>query len=363
MMALALKEAKKARGRTSPNPMVGAVVTRGGCVVSRGHHARAGASHAEVVALEKAGDEARGGTLYVTLEPCHHQGRTPPCTRAILSAGIRRVVIGALDPNPHVRGGGAKFLASQGLEVETGILENRCHELNEFFNKHVTTGLPFILLKSAATLDGKLATFTGDSRWVTGEKARRYVHRLRNDVDAILVGRGTVEKDDPSLNTRLPGRRKGKNPIRLVLDSRLRLPLSKRVFDQSIGGSTIVVTGSNPSAKKRLAFEKAGVEVLPVPLSEGRISLVKLSEKLGARDIQSLLIEGGGEVNAAALLKERIVDKIFFFYAPKIIGGSKAPTLVDGLGVRLMNESLYLEILKIRRLGPDILVEAKPLYS
>ncbi len=362
-MALALKEARKARGRTSPNPMVGAVVSKGEHVIARGYHVRAGTPHAEVVALERAGDAARGATLYVTLEPCNHQGRTPPCTQAILSAGIRRVVIGDLDPNPHVTGGGAGFLASQGLEVETGVLGQRCHDLNEFYNKHVTTGLPFVLLKSAATLDGKLATVTGDSRWVTGEKARRYVHRLRGDVDAILVGRKTVEKDDPRLNTRLPSGRSGQNPIRLVLDTRLRLPLSSRVFDQRIGGPTIAVTGPDPPVKRVRSYEKAGIEIISLPFSGNRISLAKLIDKLGARDIQSLLIEGGGQVNASALLQERIVDKVFFFYAPKIIGGAKASTLVDGPGVRLMDESLHLDILKIRRLGSDILVEAKPVYT
>jgi len=362
MMALALREARKARGQTSPNPMVGAVVARKERVISRGYHAQAGAPHAEAAALKKAGD-ARGATLYVTLEPCHHQGRTPPCTQVILSAGIRRVVVGDIDPNPHVTGGGAEFLASRGVEVVTGILRRKCHELNEFFNKHITTGLPFVLLKSAATMDGKLATATGDSRWVTGEKARSYVHRLRNDVDAILVGRGTVKKDDPSLNTRLPGRRSGRDPVRLVLDTRLRLPLSARVFDQDIGGAAIVVTGPKPPAKKRRAFEKAGIEVLVLPLARGRINLSKLTKKLGARNIQSILIEGGGEVNASALLYDRIVDKIFFFYAPKIIGGVKAPTLVDGSGIEMMSKSLNVEIIKIRRLGSDILIEAKPLYS
>ncbi|MBW2087225.1 MAG: bifunctional diaminohydroxyphosphoribosylaminopyrimidine deaminase/5-amino-6-(5-phosphoribosylamino)uracil reductase RibD, partial [Deltaproteobacteria bacterium] len=333
MMALALKEARKGKGRTSPNPVVGAVVARGERVVSRGYHARAGRPHAEAAALERAGTKARGATLYVTLEPCNHEGRTPPCTQAILTAGIRRVIIGDRDDNPHVTGGGAKFLAAQGLEVQTGVLGRKCHELNEFYHKHVTTGLPFILLKSAATLDGRIATVTGDSRWVTQGKARAYVHRLRRDVDAILVGRGTVEKDDPSLTTRLPGRRRGQNPIRLVLDTHLRLPLSARLFDLETGGPAIVVCGPRTPASKVRAFEKIGVEVLLMPLFQGRVSLAKLSAQLGARDIQGLLIEGGAEVNASALLGERIVDKVLFFYAPKIIGGLGAPNLVGGAGV------------------------------
>jgi len=363
MMALALKEAGKAWGCTSPNPMVGAVVSKENQVVSRGYHARAGESHAEVVALNKAGALARGATLYVTLEPCHHQGRTPPCTRAILEAGVKRVVIGALDPNPHVTGGGAAFLADSNVEVTTGVLGGKCRDLNEFFNKHVTTGLPFVLLKSAATLDGRLATVTGDSRWVTGEKARALVHRLRQGVDAILVGRGTVEKDDPSLNTRLPGQRRVRNPIRLILDTQLRLPLTARVFDPEIGGRTIIACGPNPSAGKARVFEKAGIEVLPLPLVMGRVSLSGLFENLGQRDMQSVLIEGGAEVNSSALVTEKIVDKIFFFFAPKLIGGAGAPALVGGPGIRRMDDAIRTDILRIRHLGQDIMIEARPIYT
>lgn len=362
-MALALKEARKGWGRTSPNPMVGAVVSKGNQVISRGYHVRAGKDHAEVVALKKAGALARRATLYVTLEPCHHRGRTPPCTQAILEAGVKRMVVGAFDPNPRVTGGGAKSLADSGVEITTDVLGGRCRELNEFYNKHITTGLPFVLLKSAATLDGRLATVTGDSRWVTGEKARALVHRLRDGVDAILVGRGTVEKDDPSLNTRLPGERRVRNPIRLILDTQLKLPIAARVFNPEIGGQTIIACGPNPPAKRVRVFEKAGIEVLSLPLVLGRVSLAALLEKLGHRDIQSVLIEGGAEVNSSALLTEKIVDKIIFFYAPKIIGGSSAPALVGGPGVRLMDDSVRMDILKIRRLGQDIMIEARPVYT
>lgn len=362
MMALALRQAKKGWGRTSPNPMVGAIVAKGDQIISRGFHARAGTPHAEKVALDQAGTKAAGATLYVTLEPCNHQGRTPPCTRAVLDSKVNRVVIGTLDPNPHVTGGGARFLADHGIVVQTEILGPQCRELNEFYNKHITTGRPFILLKSASTLDGKLATVTGDSRWVTGEKARAYVHHLRDGVDAILVGRGTAEKDDPRLNTRLSRGRLGRDPIRLVLDTRLRLPLNARLFDQSSGGPTIVVCGPDPPIKKVKAFEKAGVEVLPLPLKQGQISLTSLSEWLGRRNIQSLLIEGGAEVNASALLTEKVVDKILFFFAPKIVGGREAVSLVGGEGVKSMDEHLGLEILTLRRLGQDILIEARPIY-
>ncbi|MBU2552093.1 MAG: bifunctional diaminohydroxyphosphoribosylaminopyrimidine deaminase/5-amino-6-(5-phosphoribosylamino)uracil reductase RibD [Proteobacteria bacterium] len=360
-MALALAEARKGWGRTSPNPMVGAVVADGGRVVSKGFHARAGTPHAEPVALDRAGDRARGAVLYVTLEPCNHQGRTPPCTAAILASGVRRVVIGARDPNPHVRGGGAGFLAERGLDVVTGVLGRECEELNVFFNKFITTGRPYVIVKSAATLDGKLATREGHSRWVTGDKARRFVHRLRHGVDAILVGRGTVLADDPSLNTRLPGRAGGIDPLRIVLDTRLSLPVTARVFDPESGGPTLVACGPGPDGARVRALEKRGVEVLPLPLCRGRVELASLLDEMGRRRKTSLLIEGGAEINAAALVEEKIADRILFFFAPKIIGGRTAPTLVGGLGAAVMDEALRVEILKVRRLGDDWLFEARPL--
>jgi len=360
MMALALTQARKGWGRTSPNPMVGAVVVKDGRVIAKGYHARAGGPHAEIAALERAGAEAKGAELYVTLEPCHHKGRTPPCTQAILAAGVKRVVIGERDPNPHVPGGGADYLASKGLEIKIGVLGPKCAALNEYFRKHITTGRPFVVLKSAATLDGKLATITGHSRWVTGEKARVFTHHLRDGVDAILVGRGTVEKDDPALNTRLPGRKKGRDPVRVVLDTRLGLPLSARVFDRGLGGPAIVGCGPEPEPARLRAMEEIGVEVWPLPLHRGRVSLTALVERLGQKGLISLLIEGGAEVNAAALLSEKIVDKMIFCYAPKIIGGRTAPTLAGGLGVERMDQGLAVEIVKIRRLGPDIVLEAVP---
>ncbi|MEW5723560.1 MAG: bifunctional diaminohydroxyphosphoribosylaminopyrimidine deaminase/5-amino-6-(5-phosphoribosylamino)uracil reductase RibD [Thermodesulfobacteriota bacterium] len=360
IMALALAEARKGWGRTSPNPMVGAVVVKAGRILARGWHHFAGGPHAEVVALAKAGPAAGGADLYVTLEPCHHHGRTPPCTRAILAAGLRKVIFGQRDPNPHVAGRGAAFLAAQGLEVVPGVLEKRCTELNEFFNKFITTGRPFVILKGAVTLDGKLATRTGHSRWVTGESARRFVHRLRAGVDAILVGRGTVEMDDPTLNTRLPGRRRPKDPIRVVLDTRLRLDSAAKVFDPETGGPTIVACGPEPPAAKVRVLEKKGVRVWPLPLFQGRVSLAALIQRLGREDVLSLLIEGGAEVNASALLGEKVVDKVLFFYAPKIVGGREAPTLVGGPGLSRMDECLNLEIKKVRRFGPDLLLEAYP---
>ena len=314
------------------------------------------------MAIAAAGGQTQGSTLFVTLEPCNHQGRTPPCTEAILKAGIARVVIGARDPNPSVAGGGASYLASRGLSVTAGVLEERCLVLIEFFVKYITTAQPFVVLKSAATMDGKLATVTGDSRWITGEKARRLVHHWRDGVDAILVGRGTVEADNPSLNTRLPGRAQGRDPVRLVLDTTLRTPLDSKVFDRSTGGPTIIICGPDPPATGVEALEKKGVQVWRLPLSNGRLDLREMSLRLGRDGYTSLLIEGGAEVNYSALVKDKIVDKVLFFYAPKIVGGHAAPTLVGGPGLQTMNECLDMDITGIRRLGPDILVEAKPRY-
>ncbi|MFH1135941.1 MAG: bifunctional diaminohydroxyphosphoribosylaminopyrimidine deaminase/5-amino-6-(5-phosphoribosylamino)uracil reductase RibD [Pseudomonadota bacterium] len=361
-MALALGEARKAWGRTSPNPMVGAVVVKDGKVMAKGFHARAGAAHAEAAALKKAGERARGADLYVTLEPCNHHGRTPPCTEAVLASGASRVIIGQMDPNPHVAGGGAEYLRSRGLAVTTGVLERECAGLNEFFNKFVAAGRPFVILKSAATLDGKLATRTGSSRWITGEKSRALVHHLRDGVDAILVGRNTVAVDNPRLDARPPGRRPGRDPLRIVLDANLALPVESRVFDPQYGGPAIVACGPDCDPARVEAFQKNEVEVWPLPLVNGRVSLAALLDGLGRRNITSLLIEGGGEINESALLVEKIVDRVLFFYAPKIVGGRQAPTLVDGLGVETMDLALNLEINEIKRLGPDLLITASPRY-
>jgi diaminohydroxyphosphoribosylaminopyrimidine deaminase/5-amino-6-(5-phosphoribosylamino)uracil reductase len=359
MMALALAEARKGRGATSPNPMVGAVVVRGGRVVSKGHHARAGGPHAEVVALSRAEGDAAGATLYVTLEPCHHHGRTPPCTQAVLEAGIQRVVVGAPDPNPGVAGGGARHLAGRGLDVTSGVLEDRCRELNRYWNHFITTGRPYVVMKTAATLDGKIAAHTGASKWITGDKARRLVHRLRDEMDAVLVGRKTVEADDPSLNTRLPGRRRTHDPVRVVVDTHLNAPTRARVFDPGTGGPTVVYCGPDPDPARRAEREQLGVEVRPVPLTDGRVSLADAIDDLGRRRTVSLLIEGGSEINAAAVSAD-LVDRFMMFYAPKIVGGRDAPTMVGGRGADTIDLGAALELIRIRRVGDDVLIEAAP---
>ena len=278
-MQLALRLASRGVGYTSPNPMVGAVVVKDGQLVGKGYHQEAGTPHAEVHALRDAGSEATGATLYVTLEPCNHQGRTPPCTEAILNSGVGRVVVGCKDPNPQVRGGGIDFLQSQGVLVEVGIHEEKCLRLNEPFIKHATSALPLVIAKVAASLDGKIASHTGDSRWISNESSRRFVHRLRHAVDAILVGVGTVITDNPRLTTRLPGK-KGKNPLRIVLDTHLRTPLDSSVVSHTEEASTLIATGPAPYAKRKTGLEERGVEILPLPLKRGRVSLSALVARL-----------------------------------------------------------------------------------
>lgn len=354
-MSLALKLARQGRGFTSPNPMVGAVVVQEGRVVGRGYHRRVGAAHAEVEALRVAGSKARGATLYVTLEPCHHQGRTPPCTAAVLAAGIRRVVIANADPNPHVQGGGAAFLQSQGLQVESGLLEEEGRRLNGAFFKAVTTGRPWVIAKAAASLDGKTATRNRDAYWITSEPARALGHRLRHQVDAILVGIGTVLADDPQLTARLP-RGKSKDPIRIILDSHLRIPPTAQVLTQKSTAPTWIACTKTAPAEKISALQKVGVEVLVLPSLDRKVDLTALLATLGQRQVQSLLVEGGAGVHGA-FFDEKLVDQFYFFYAPKIIGGQAAPGVIAGQGISQMSEAMAAREVQIRRLGPDLLVQ------
>jgi diaminohydroxyphosphoribosylaminopyrimidine deaminase/5-amino-6-(5-phosphoribosylamino)uracil reductase len=354
-MERALALARRGKGRTSPNPMVGAVVVREGRVVGEGYHLRAGSDHAEVIALQEAGELTPGSTLYVTLEPCCHYGKTPPCTERIIAAGISRVVSCMVDPNPLVQGKGFERLKEAGIRVEWGLLEEEARRLNEAYLKFIISGLPFVILKGAASLDGKIATRTGSSRWITGPPARERVHRMRDEVDAVLVGIGTVLKDDPELTTRLPGG-EGKDPKRIVLDSQGRLPLhSKVVVSPSTAGTLLVTTPSCPPEKVK-ELESRGVEVWKVEGKEGKIPLRPLLKRLAERGIVSLLIEGGSEVNASAL-EEGIVDKMVLFLAPRLLGGSVAPSLVGGKGVGRLEEAWTLENISVERLGDDIMVE------
>jgi diaminohydroxyphosphoribosylaminopyrimidine deaminase/5-amino-6-(5-phosphoribosylamino)uracil reductase len=353
-MQMALTLAKKGCGRVSPNPMVGAVVVNAGRVVGQGYHQYVGGPHAEVNAIDDAGDAARNATLYVTLEPCNHFGRTPPCTQKILGAGINRVVVAMQDPNPDVAGGGNAFLVSRGVDLVCGVEEDAARRLNESFIKFVRTGKPFVILKIASTLDGRIATRTGDARWVTGEAARAYVHQLRHAVDAIMVGVGTVEVDDPQLTTRLENGR-GVDPVRVVLDTSLRMSEKARMLHQASKAPTWVVCGSDAplAAKERLRAE--GAMIVQTPLRGERIDLDALMEQLAKRSVTSLLIEGGAQV-AGAALRAGVVDKVVFFYAPKIYGGDDGVPICSGRGMDLMRESLAVSHIELDRMGDDIMV-------
>lgn len=347
-MRRALRLAGRGLGRTSPNPPVGAVVVRRGKVVGQGFHRRAGLAHGEAAALKAAGAFARGATLYVTLEPCAHHGRTPPCVDAVLASGVREVVVGTRDPNPKVRGGGIERLRRAGLKVRIGVLREECDDLIAAFRKHSATGLPFVTLKLAASLDGRIATASGESRWVTSEASRAVVHQLRNDHDAVLVGAETVIHDDPELTCRLRG---GRNPVRVIVDGRLRISARSRVVKDG-KAPTLVFTAKGTTTRRRL--EAPGVEVIRMPATSGRIAWSRLLRELGRRDVMSVLIEGGADV-AAGVLAARLVDIVCLFYAPKLIGGDGRAVL-GPLGVRRLRQAIELQAPSVHRVGVDLLI-------
>ena len=354
-MQMALNLAIKGQGFTSPNPMVGAVVVKDGQVVGDGYHQVVGGAHAEVNAIDAAGNLARGATLYVTLEPCNHTGRTPPCTRKILEAGIKRVVVAMSDPNREVAGGGAEFLKQQGIRISTGVCQEQAQKLNEAFVKFVRTRRPFVIAKCAATLDGRIATRSGDARWVTGDKARQFVHRLRHAVDGILVGINTVRADNPSLTTRLPDGQ-GKDPVRIILDTRLTISPDARLLRQASEADTILVAGKALAPDKKATFEQDGIRVLQSDLIDGLIDMDALMDQLGAMGLTSVLIEGGSRVLASAF-RAGIVDKVLFFYAPKILGGDDGIPICRGPGPEIMSQSIRVNDIQVRRFGDDVMIE------
>jgi diaminohydroxyphosphoribosylaminopyrimidine deaminase/5-amino-6-(5-phosphoribosylamino)uracil reductase len=361
-MQMALRLAARGAGWVSPNPMVGAVVVREGRVVGRGWHRHYGGAHAEVEALRRARTQARGATLYVTLEPCNHHGLTPPCTEAVLKAEIERVIIATLDPNPRVTGGGAARLKEAGVRVDIGLLEVEARRLNEAWFKWVETGLPFVIAKAACSLDGRVAMPTGESRWLTGEASRAFGHRLRHACDAILVGIGTVLADNPQLTTRLAGRRgregegpRAKDPIRIVLDSHLRLPLNACLLHLDSLAPTWIATTEGAPKDKISALEDLGAEVLLLPEENGRVALKPLLRLLGERKVQSLLVEGGPQV-LGSFFDQQLVDKFYFFFAPKILGSKDAYPAVAGKGPAYLKDAPTGKNLTIRRLGPDFLI-------
>ncbi|MBQ3337409.1 MAG: bifunctional diaminohydroxyphosphoribosylaminopyrimidine deaminase/5-amino-6-(5-phosphoribosylamino)uracil reductase RibD [Selenomonadaceae bacterium] len=349
-MREALRIARHAEGRTSPNPLVGAVVVRDGKIIAEGWHRRAGTAHAEIHALNMAGELAAGATLYVTLEPCSHFGRTPPCARAIVEAGIKKVVAAMSDPNPLVAGRGFEILRAAGVEVEVGVLEAEARALNEIFIKWVTKNLPFVTMKFACSLDGKIATVGGESKWISGEASRKFTHHLRDINDAILVGVGTVLKDNPSLTTRLV---EGKNPVRVIVDSNARTPLNSTVVTDKSAQTIIAVTSNAPN-EKISALKNFGVEIIFAGDGE-RVDLKILMSELARREITSVLVEGGGTIHFS-MLKEKLVDKIFAFVAPKILGGENSLTAVAGAGFEKLSDAVELKNFTAQKLGEDFLL-------
>lgn len=354
-MKRALILAKNGEGYTNPNPMVGAVIVKNGKIIGEGWHEAYGSNHAEINAFKNASFDVKGGTMYVTLEPCSHYGKTPPCAKAIVEKGIKKVVIGLTDPNPLVSGNGIKILKENRIEVVTGILEEEGKKLNEVFLKYITTKLPFTVVKTAMTLDGKIASFSGDSKWITNEKSRAYVHYLRHKLSAIMVGIGTVIADDPELTTRIPGV-KGKDPIRIIVDSTGRIPLNAKVLNLKSDSKTIIATTEKAVKEKIKAIENKGAEVIITPLKNENVDLKYLMKILGERKVDSILIEGGSKINYSALT-DGIVDKLNAFIAPKIIGGDSAKTPVGGDGIELMKDAIQLNNIQIMRFDDDIMIE------
>ena len=363
-MKQALSLAKLALGQVSPNPAVGAVVVSHDEVVGQGYTQPPGFPHAEVVALKQAGEQARGSVMYATLEPCCHHGRTSPCTQAIISAGITEVHLAMLDPNPQVLGRGREELERKGIKTYVGEHEEEAKQVNEAYTKFITTGVPFVTAKFAISLDGKIATKSGDSKWISSEVARKRVHNLRHTTDAIMAGVNTVLIDDPELTARSCGGRGGAaraQPLRVIVDSKGRTPLTARVF--SAPGKTLLVLARLVKPEDKKTFAQADVELLELPSAEGLVNLKKLLKVLGEQEITSVLVEGGG-ILLGSLFDGGLVDKVITFIAPIIIGGREAKTAVGGEGVDRVAESLQLERVSIERLGEDVMVSgyvsAKP---
>jgi diaminohydroxyphosphoribosylaminopyrimidine deaminase / 5-amino-6-(5-phosphoribosylamino)uracil reductase len=359
-MTLALRLAAKGRGKTSPNPMVGALVVKHGRIVGRGYHPGPGQPHAEIIALSQAGPRAAGATLYVTLEPCCHLlKRTPPCVPAVIQSGIKQVVVAMVDPHSMVKGRGIAALRKAGIAVMTGVAREKAEQLNRAYVHWATTGRPYVILKAGMTLDGKVATAKGESRWITGSRARQDAHRLRSLVDAVIVGIGTVLTDDPALTARLsnlPLKLAPRQPLRVVLDSRLRTPLTALVCKKQDRAKTLIVTTRRAAESRRRRYERTGVEVRSVPAKNGRVSFLALLAMLGKRGITSVLIEGGSTVNAAAL-REKLVDRVVFYLAPTLMGGQDAKSVIGDRSPKRLSQAWRVRRLTVRRIGEDMVME------
>lgn len=357
-MRLALELAKKAEGKTSPNPLVGAVIVKNGKVIGEGYHERYGEAHAERNALKSCIESPEGATMYVTLEPCCHTGKQPPCTEAIIANKIARVVVGSLDPNPLVAGKGIEILEKSGILVQTGVLKEECDAVNEVFMKFITTQKPFVVMKYAMTADGKIAAYTGQSKWITGEQAREEVHRLRNRYSAIMVGVKTVLADDPMLNCRIPN---GKDPVRVICDTHLRTPIDSNIVKTAKEIKTIIAC-EKCNTEKAQPYIESGCELAFIPPDEnGSIDLKALMTYLGGKKIDSILLEGGSTLNFAALRAE-IVDKVFCYIAPKLLGGERAKSPIGGTGVDSPERCFKIENAVCRTIGSDFCIEGSVGY-
>ncbi|MBX4263936.1 bifunctional diaminohydroxyphosphoribosylaminopyrimidine deaminase/5-amino-6-(5-phosphoribosylamino)uracil reductase RibD [Clostridium estertheticum] len=355
-MSRALELSKKALGFVNPNPLVGAVIVKDNRIIGEGYHEHFGGPHAEVNAFANAKEDVEGATMYVTLEPCAHYGKTPPCAEAIVRKKISKVVIGMIDPNPLVAGKGVEILRKAGIEVTTGLMENEIRKTNEIFIKYITTKKPFCIMKTAMTIDGKIATTTGDSKWISNEKSRASVHELRNRVSGIMVGIGTVLSDNPELTTR----REGKisiNPVRIIIDSTAKVPLDSKVLKCDKKTRTIIVTTKFASDTKICAIKQKGAEVIITPGESKWVNLNYLMKVLGDMGIDSILLEGGSTLNYSAL-DEGIVDKVITFISPKIFGGTSGKTTVGGKGINLVKDSILLRDIQVSRFDEDIMIEA-----
>ncbi len=354
-MNRALKLAKAGWGTTNPNPLVGAIIVKNEEIIAEGYHEVLGCAHAEVAAFNNAKQDVKGGTLYVNLEPCSHYGRTPPCTEAIIKAGIRKVVVAMEDPNPKVSGRGIGMLRKAGIDTIVGVLEQEARKLNEIFIKYIVRKRPFVIMKTAMTLDGKIASACGESKWISGESSRHHVHIVRDRTAAVMVGVDTVLQDNPSLTTRLEVKT-GKDPIRIIIDSKGRIPVDSRVINAESSAGVILATTSALQKEKEKQLTDKGVHILMLDKPDGHVDLDRLMDELYKLEIDSVLLEGGGELNAAAL-NSGIVDKIMFYIAPKIIGGRNAKTPIEGEGLKFMKDAIRLYDLSIRRFDQDVLIE------
>lgn len=354
-MKRALNLALKGEGYVSPNPLVGAVIVKAGKIIGEGYHQKCGEAHAEVNAINSATEEIEGATIYVTLEPCSHYGRTPPCADKIIENKIARVVIGTVDPNPLVAGKGIEKLQKAGIEVKVGVLEKECININEIFMKFISTKTPYVLMKSAMSLDGKIATSSGESKWITSEEARNRVHQLRHKYSGIMVGINTVIKDNPELTCRITS---GVSPIRIIVDSKLRIPVDSKIVSSAYQTRTIVATTNKSNERDRKKLEESKVEVLVVKDKAGKVDLKDLMVRLGEMKIDSILLEGGGNLNYSAL-EAGIVDEVQMYISPKIIGGENSKSPVEGNGIEFLKDAFKLEKINCSFVGEDILIEGE----